>query len=242
MIRRVSSLVPETEAIFETDLPADPESIVDRAREVLMIRNLHAKQEITQLRDSADSLSERARELEEQSRRNALTGAYNQSYLEQHLRQQFEQASRNDWPLSIAFCDLDGVKKFDDSHGHHAGDQVLGTTAAILKNSVRRVDAVARYGGEELVLALPATDRDVARSGCERIVQSLHSTRHGIGAQPVSVTVSIGYATHGAGQRFAAVEALVKAADQALYAAKVQGRDRFVRWEADERTPVVQLL
>ncbi len=242
VIQRVSSLVPETEAIYETDLLADPEAIVDQAREVLMIRNLHAMQEITQLRDTADSLSERARELEEESRRDPLTGVYNRTYLEQYLRQEFDQASRNDWPLSIAFCDLDGFKKVNDTYGHQAGDKVLKTTAAILKNSVRRVDVVARYGGEEFVLVLPATDRDIARTVCERIVQSFQTTRHDIGPQPVSVTVSIGYATHGGGQRFANVEALVKAADQALYTAKLQGRNRFVRYEAGERAPVVQFL
>ena len=242
VIHRVSSLVPETEAIYETDVIADPEAIVDQAREVLMIRNLHAMQEITQLRDTADSLSERARELEEESRRDTLTGVYNRSYLEQYLRQEFDQASRNDWPLSIAFCDLDGFKKVNDTYGHQAGDKVLKTTAAILKNSVRRVDVVARYGGEEFVLVLPATDRDIARTVCERIVQSFQITRHDIGPQPVSVTVSIGYATHGGEQRFANVEALVKAADQALYTAKLQGRNRFVRYEAGERAPVVQFL
>ena len=242
VIQRVSSLVPETEAIYETDVIADPEAIVDQAREVLMIRNLHAMQEITQLRDTADSLSERARELEEESRRDPLTGVYNRNYLEQYLRQEFDQASRNDWPLSIAFCDLDSFKKVNDNFGHQAGDKVLKATAAILRSNVRRVDVVARYGGEEFVLVFPATDRDIARSVCERIVSAFQNTRHDIGPTPVPVTVSIGYATHGGGQRFANVEALVKAADQALYTAKLQGRNRTVRYEAGERAPVVQFL
>ena len=107
---------------------------------------------------------------------------------------------------------------------------------------MRRVDVVARYGGEEFVLVFPATDRDIARSVCERIVTAFQTTRHEIGPQPVSVTVSIGYATHGTGQRFPSVEALIKAADQALYTAKLQGRNRTVRYEAGERAPVVQFL
>jgi diguanylate cyclase (GGDEF)-like protein len=242
VIQRVSSLVPETEAIYETDLLGEPESIVDQAREVLMIRNLHAMHEIGQLRDAADSLTERARELEEESRRDALTGVYNRTYLEQYLRQEFEQATRNDWPLSIAFCDLDGFKKVNDNFGHQAGDKVLKATAGILRTNVRRVDVVARYGGEEFVLVFPATDRDIARSVCERIVTAFQTTRHEIGPQPVSVTVSIGYATHGTGQRFPNMEALIKAADQALYTAKLQGRNRTVRYEAGERAPVVQFL
>jgi diguanylate cyclase (GGDEF)-like protein len=91
-------------------------------------------------------------------------------------------------------------------------------------------------------LVFPATDRDIARSVCERIVTAFQTTRHEIGPQPVSVTVSIGYATHGTGQRFPNMEALIKAADQALYTAKLQGRNRTVRYEAGERAPVVQFL
>jgi diguanylate cyclase (GGDEF)-like protein len=242
VIQRVSSLVPETEAIYETNIIADPEAIVDQAREVLMIRNLHTLQEIGQLRETADSMSERARELEEESRRDPLTGVYNRAYLEQYLRQEFEQATRNDWPLSIAFCDLDGFKKVNDTYGHQAGDKVLQTTADLLRRNVRRVDVVARYGGEEFVLVFPATDRDIARAVCERIVTAFQTTRHDIGPQPVPVTVSIGYATHGGGQRFPNVEALVRAADQALYTAKLQGRNRTVRYDAAERAPVVQFL
>jgi diguanylate cyclase (GGDEF)-like protein len=242
VIQRVSSLVPETEAIYETEIVVDPEAIVEQAREVLMIRNLHTLQEMGSLRDTADSMSERARELEEESRHDPLTGIYNRAYLEQHLRQEFEQASRNDWPLSIAFCDLDGFKRVNDTYGHQAGDKVLVATADLLRQNVRRVDVVARYGGEEFVLVFPATDRDIARSVCERIVGAFRAARHDIGPQPVPVTVSIGFATHGGGQRFPSVEALVRAADQALYTAKLQGRDRTVRYDAAERAPVVQFL
>ncbi len=88
----------------------------------------------------------------------------------------------------------------------------------------------------------PATDREIARTVCERIVAAFRSTRHDLGTQPVPVTVSIGFATHGGGQRFPNVEALVRAADQALYTAKLQGRNRTVRYDAAERTPVVQFL
>lgn len=242
VIERIGSLVPDTEATFETALMSDPESIVEHAREVLMIRSMHQLQEIGTLRDTADSLSERARELEEESRRDSLTGVYNRAYLEQYLRQEFDEATRNDWPLSIAFCDLDGFKKVNDNYGHQAGDKVLRTTATLLKSNVRRVDVVARYGGEEFVLVFPATDRDIARSVCERVVEAFQTTRHDIGPKPITVTMSIGFATHGGGTRFASVESLVKAADQALYTAKLQGRNRMVRYEAEQRAPVVQFL
>jgi diguanylate cyclase (GGDEF)-like protein len=242
VIERVSSLVPETEAIYETELVGDPEGIVEQAREVLMIRNMRTLLEIGQLRETADTMSERARTLEEEARRDALTGVYNRTYLEEYLRQEFEQATRNDWPLSVAFCDLDGFKKVNDTYGHQAGDKVLETTATLLKQNVRRVDVIARYGGEEFVVVFPATDRDVAKSVCERIVQAFQNTNHEIGTQPVSVTISVGFATHGTGSRFPSVDALLRAADQALYTAKLQGRNRTVRYESSERAPVVQFL
>jgi diguanylate cyclase (GGDEF)-like protein len=242
VIQRVSSLVPETESIFETDLTVEPEAIVAQARDVLMIRNLQVLQEVAELRDGIESLADRTRVVEEEARRDSLTGAYNRAYLEQYLRQEFEQATRNEWPLSVAFCDLDGFKKVNDAYGHQAGDKVLKATVAILRSCVRRLDVVARYGGEEFVLVFPATDREIVRGVCERIVQAFQTTRHEVAPQPVPVTVSIGYATHGPDQQFASVEALIKAADQALYTAKLQGRNRTVRYEAGARAPVVQFL
>ena len=119
---------------------------------------------------------------------------------------------------------------------------MLRATAAILKNSVRRVDVVARYGGEEFVLVFPATDRNTARAVRERIVTAFQGARHEIGPHPVADTDSVGYATHGGGQRFANAEALVKAADEALCTAKLQGRNRTVRDDATARAPVVQFL
>ena len=242
IIQRVSSLVPETESIFETASLGDTEKIVEQARDVLMLRNLQVIREVSNLRDGLGSLTDRTRELEEESRRDPLTGAYNRTYLEKYLRQEFEQANKNDWPVSIAFCDLDGFKKVNDAYGHQAGDKVLQATAAILRGCVRRVDVVARYGGEEFVLVFPATDRDIVRAVCERIVDAFQKTRHELGPQSVPVTVSIGYATHGREQRFDTVEALLKAADQALYTAKLQGRNRTVRYEETGRAPVVQFL
>lgn len=252
VMQRISSLVPETEAIFETDLIADADSIVEHARDVLMIRNLNAMAEVNTLRETVDTAQERARALEEESRRDPLTGLFNRAYLEQHLAQEFEHSQRTDAPLSVAFCDLDGFKKINDTHGHQAGDRVLQATADILRQSVRRSDVVARYGGEEFVLVLPGTDRDLARTICERIVSAFQAARHDIAPRSaananvvplqVSVTVSVGYATQAPSCRFPNAEALVHAADQALYTAKLEGRNRTVHYEPSARKPLVQFL
>jgi len=90
---------------------------------------------------------------------------------------------------------------------------------------------IGRYGGEEFVVVLPATDADTARSICERIVTAFQTTGHAIGSEHAIVTISIGCATHGMQISFANVADFVKAADQALYTAKLRGRNRIVPFD-----------
>jgi diguanylate cyclase (GGDEF)-like protein len=242
VLQRISSLVPETETIFETDIAGDTDGLIEQAREILMVRNLHTLREVNTLRVAADSLSARAMELEAETRRDALTGVFNRSFLEQYLGREFENATRQGWPLSIAFCDLDHFKKVNDTHGHQAGDKVLQSLARILRSNSRDSDVVARYGGEEFVLVLPATDADTCRSICERIIGACQLARHDVGATGITVTLSIGFATHCAETPFDGVESLVGSADQALYTAKLQGRNRAVRFELPRRKPMVRFL
>jgi diguanylate cyclase (GGDEF)-like protein len=229
----VGSMIAETEAIFETDLLAKehPDLILEQARDVLMLRSLHALREINTLRSVAESSANRALELEEETRRDAMTGVYNRAYLDQILTREFEHATRHKWPLSIAFADLDNFKTINDRFGHQAGDRILQATARILRGNTRETDLIARYGGEEFVAVLPATDADTARSICERIVNAFRSTAHVIGSDQAHVTISIGCATHGAQTLFTTTSDFVKAADQALYTAKMRGRDRSVPFD-----------
>jgi diguanylate cyclase (GGDEF)-like protein len=229
----IGAMIPETEAIFETDLLArqHPELILEQAREVLMLRSLHALREINTLRAAAESSSSRALELEEETRRDALTGVYNRAYLDQFLAREFDNSTRHKWPLSVAFADLDNFKSINDNFGHQAGDRVLQATARILRGNTRESDMIARYGGEEFVVVLPATDAETARSICERIVMAFRNTGHVIGSDHATVTISIGCATHGTQTHFDNVADLVKAADQALYTAKVRGRNRSVPFD-----------
>jgi diguanylate cyclase (GGDEF)-like protein len=228
VIERIATVIPETEAVFDTSILAEPDSIMEQARELLMVRNLHTLREVNTLRVTADSLSARAMELEAETRRDALTGVFNRSFLEQYLAREFDSASRQGWPLSLAFCDLDHFKSVNDTHGHQAGDRILQATARVLRGNTRDSDVVARYGGEEFVLVLPNADAATCRSICERIVAAVGGSRHDIGQGELAVTISIGFATQSPGSPFDSVEALLAAADQALYAAKTQGRNRAV--------------
>jgi diguanylate cyclase (GGDEF)-like protein len=238
----VGSMIPETEAIFESEPLArqHPELILEQAREVLMLRSLHALREINTLRAGADDSHTRTLELEEETRRDVLTGVYNRAYLEQVLAREFEYSTRHRWPLSIALADLDNFKTINDKFGRPAGDRILQGTAHILRGNTRETDLIARYGGEEFLVVLPATDADTARTVCARIAAASQNPAHMIGSDQAKATVSIGYATHGGPAArggptahggptsFASVADFVKAAEQALRAAKLLGRDRTV--------------
>jgi diguanylate cyclase (GGDEF)-like protein len=231
----VGAMIPETDAIFETDLLArqHPELILEQAREVLMLRNLHALREINTLRMAAEDSSSRTLELEEETRRDSLTGVYNRAYLDQFLGREFENSTRHKWPLSVAFADLDNFKTINDKFGHQAGDRILQATARILRGNTRETDLIARYGGEEFVVVLPATDAETARNICERIVAAFRNTGHVIGSDHAKVTISIGCATHGSQTLFKTVAEFVEAADQALYTAKMRGRNRSVPYDRE---------
>src|SRR5271170_3782199 len=127
----IGAMIPETEAIFEADLLAKqhPDLILEQAREVLMLRSLHALREINTLRVAADDASPRALELEEETRRDELTGVYNRTYLDQFLVREYDNSTRHNWPLSVAFVDLDKFKTFNEHFGHQAGDRILQATA-----------------------------------------------------------------------------------------------------------------
>jgi len=229
----IGAMIPETEAIFETDLLAKqhPELILEQARDVLMLRSLHALREINTLRSATEGSASHSLEVEEETRRDPLTGVYNRAYLDQFLGREFENSTRHKWPLSVAFADLDNFKHINDSFGHQAGDRILQATARILRGNTRETDLIARYGGEEFVVVLPATDAETARSICERIVLAFRNTGHVIGSDHAKVTISIGCATHGSQTPFNTVADFVKAADQALYTAKMRGRNRSVPFD-----------
>jgi diguanylate cyclase (GGDEF)-like protein len=229
----IGAMIPETEAIFESELLSKqhPDLILEQAREVLMLRSLHALREINTLRASGEAATGQALAVEEETRRDPLTGVYNRAYLEQYLAREFENSTRHKWPLSVACVDLDKFKQLNDSFGSQAGDRVLQATARILRGNTRETDLVARCGGEEFVVVLPATDAETAHSICERIVMAFRNTGHVVGSDHAKATVSVGCATHGVQIQFNNVADFIKAADQALYTAKMRGRNRSVPFD-----------
>lgn len=158
----------------------------------------------------------------------ALTGLFNRRYMESHLGTLIEQAIARGKPLTALVIDIDYFKAINDTHGHDAGDDVLREFALRIKRSIRGIDLACRCGGEEFVIVMPETDMAVAAMVAERLRRRIAADPFVIqqGAGSVPVTISIGIAALRGRDDSAA--ALIKRADQALYRAKRDGRNRVV--------------
>ncbi len=165
--------------------------------------------------------------LRHQSLRDPLTGLFNRRYVEAALEQEVQRAARESQPFSVLMMDVDHFKRFNDTHGHEAGDEVLRAIARLLGQQIRGSDVASRIGGEELLVLLPGAGADGARKRADelRAAIALLEVAH-LGADVGPVTISIGVATFPEhGER---ADALLRAADDALYRAKRAGRNRVV--------------
>ena len=158
----------------------------------------------------------------------ALTGLFNRRYMESHLATLIEQAISRGKPLTALVLDIDFFKSVNDTHGHDAGDDVLREFALRIKRSIRGIDLACRYGGEEFVVIMPETDMAVAAMVAERLRRRIAADPFAIqqGARTIPVTISIGIAAMRGKDDNAA--SILKRADQALYQAKRDGRNRVV--------------
>jgi two-component system cell cycle response regulator len=158
----------------------------------------------------------------------ALTGLHNRRYMETHLATLAEQAAQRAKPLALMMLDIDYFKSINDRYGHDAGDDVLREFAVRIRKSIRGIDLACRYGGEEFVIVMPETDLHVAGMVAERLRRSIAGEPFSIekGAKRLEVTISIGIAT--LETKGEAITDVLKRADQALYRAKNDGRNRVV--------------
>ena len=231
MLSSLESDFRDAEAMFDTDLKdyCYSDSLLDSARETLMLRNLQTLQQADRLQETANILESRTRELEERSRRDGLTGLYNRGFLDERLVHEFDMARERNWPMVVMFVDLDHFKHVNDSYGHQVGDQVLQRVARSLVDGVRDNDLVARFGGEEFVVIATGRGEKTACVMAERLVNAFRALQHPVGrGKDITVTVSIGIAILGDGYDFTSAEGMIVAADKALYAAKRRGRNRYI--------------
>lgn len=157
----------------------------------------------------------------------ALTGLHNRRYMETHISSLTEQAASRGKPLTVLVLDIDYFKSINDAYGHDAGDEVLREFALQIRKSIRGIDLACRYGGEEFVVIMPETGLGVATMVAERLRRRIASEPFSIrqADRTIDVTISVGIAALGGADDAASI---LKRADQALYRAKRDGRNRVV--------------
>jgi diguanylate cyclase (GGDEF)-like protein len=183
----------------------------------------------------AQELAREHQALQNLSVRDPLTGLFNHREFYRLLAEELERARRYRHPLSLLMLDLDFFKRVNDTYGHQAGDHALMTVTGLIAGELRRVDEVARYGGEEFAVILPETPGSEAMALAERIRQAVAAKPLAINkTEEVSLTVSIGLAVFAEDAK--TVDDLVKKADDALYRAKQEGRNRVCRLRSGGRS------
>ncbi|HQU42810.1 MAG: hypothetical protein B7Z73_02335 [Planctomycetia bacterium 21-64-5] len=209
------------EELAET-APDDPEAILAAAATMLVANRrlqadlVMAQQEVEQQRQKADALAA-------ESRTDALTGLPNRRSFDEELLRRMDQWRRNKVPVSLLLVDIDRFKQINDRYGHPVGDAALKWVAGLHAKSLRKMDLAARYGGEEFAVILPGSKLSDATNVAERLRGTIAAQKFKEADHEFPVTVSIGVAVT-VGEDDPA--ALIKRADEALYAAKHNGRNR----------------
>jgi diguanylate cyclase (GGDEF)-like protein len=169
--------------------------------------------------------------LRAQALRDRLTGLFNRRFIDETLALELSRSARSDSAFSIAMLDVDHFKNFNDTHGHEAGDLVLSALGQHFSTNMRGSDVACRYGGEEFMVLMPATSASGAANVIEKLRRSVEVLRVRLDdRRELGVTISCGVASYPEHARDA--EALVRAADSALYASKHAGRNRVTVAEA----------
>ncbi|MBT7071728.1 MAG: diguanylate cyclase [Anaerolineae bacterium] len=204
------------------------ENITERKRDEERLRQseLDGRRLNQQLQARLNEVTRLKAELQEQAIRDPLTGLYNRRYLFDFLQRELKLAKRQPKTLSLLLLDIDHFKKINDTYGHNTGDTVLQSVARLLQEFTRETDLACRYGGEEFLLLLPDIDCDTALQRAETLRQTVQETCVPYLDHRLSVTISVGLAVYPAdGSDYAEI---IQKADEALYEAKEQGRNRVI--------------
>ncbi|WP_256761270.1 diguanylate cyclase [Cohnella sp. WQ 127256] len=199
---------------------------MNRKNEALHERNL----ELITIQEELFRVNQK---LEQMAVTDGLTGCYNRRYLMQQLEHEVLLNMRYHIPFAIFLFDIDHFKQINDKYGHIVGDEVLKSTADIVRTKLRRTDILARYGGEEFTIYLPHTNREQSELLAERIMQAVGDNWVDAGTEKVHVTISMGVLTESSEELSFEdpkeyMREVFSSADSALYQAKNEGRNRVV--------------
>jgi two-component system cell cycle response regulator len=175
--------------------------------------------------DLQDQLLATQRRLREQATRDSLTGLWNRAVILDILQRELTRGRREGHGMAVIMADIDHFKKINDSLGHLAGDRVLRHIAQRLQTAVRPYDAVGRYGGEEFLVVLPRCDAEVSLTLAERLRRCVAVEPANVAGKAIPVTISVGVA---AWDGEASAQEVLRLADEAMYRAKREGRNRAV--------------
>jgi len=186
-----------------------------------------------ELISALENLDARNREIQEIMTTDRLTGLYNRNYLFTMLEDEFARSARREYMFSLMMIDIDDFKSINDTFGHSSGDKMLSRFGTLLKESLRKFDRAFRYGGEEFVVVLPDTELTVASLVAERIRSAFEKETFAFAVAgedkpaDVSRTISIGVAIS---SPQTTAEILLTQADEAMYVAKNQGKNRVLKY------------
>ena len=230
LLREAREAGCQTPVIFvtaETD-PALDDAALEAGASDLLVKAEFTPRMLARSVRYAVKLGGMLAQLKQQATRDQLTGLHNRREFDRIVAEEWERATRFQRPFALAMMDVDHFKKINDTHGHPIGDAVLQHVASLLAGQVRLVDRVARYGGEEFAVIMIETDREGAREGAERLRSLLEETPCFVPEKnlTIPVTVSCGLAVCPGDAD--SLDAMIAAADGALYSAKRLGRNRVV--------------
>ena len=218
---------------FPVELGVTEISLGKWVRYVGVVRDItKRKQNETALLTARQELQEANEKLREQARSDALTGIANRRHFDEILHQEMHRTGRSDSPLSLILCDIDYFKLYNDHYGHLAGDRCLQQVATGIRETFKRAgDFCARYGGEEFAIIMPATSPEDARLLAERLNQAVWALDLPHEASRIAdrISLSVGVATIIPGENASMMD-IIAAADEALYLAKENGRNRVEQY------------
>ena len=230
-IKREVNGLRRDNTVFPIDISVSEMVVGSKKMYSGIIRDITERKEFDRImKNINDELLQSNQKLNEYATKDSLTNIYNRRSFDLKIDEELNRATRDKLPLSLLMCDIDYFKLYNDTYGHQKGDKCLYKVATVIKTFFQRGgEMVARYGGEEFAVILPNTDTDRAKWLSELLIKAIHELGIVHGSSKVSdhITISIGVGTYNpTGNIPTSSSHLIRAADEGLYKAKSNGRDR----------------